>query len=288
MIQEASPMSVEKSAENATKFHKLHEELLILPNAWDAASARIVQDAGAKAIATSSAAVAWAQGYADGHHFPVENLIAVVEATARAVTIPITCDAEGGYSDDPKQAAENDSDDPKQAAENVAKLIDAGAVGINLEDGKQPHELHLKKIEAIRTAAEKKGVNLFINARTDVFLKQLVPPEQAVEETLRRAAAIERAGGSGLFVPGAADAAQISAVVRGTKLPLNVMARPGAPAAAQLRELGVRRLSAATGLFNVAMASAREAAEDFLRDGDSEALWQRRGSPPDYNKLFGG
>jgi 2-methylisocitrate lyase-like PEP mutase family enzyme len=150
MIKERREMSAEKAA----TLHKLHEELLILPNAWDAASARIVQDAGAKAIATSSAAVAWAQGYADGHHFPVENLIAVVEATARAVTIPISCDAEGGYSDD-----------PKQAAENVAKLIDAGAVGVNLEDGKQPHDLHLKKIEAIRAMAEKKGVKLFINAR---------------------------------------------------------------------------------------------------------------------------
>jgi len=265
------------SAQDAATFHKLHDGLLILPNVWDAASARITQDAGAKAIATSSAAVAWAQGYADGHHFPVENLIAVVEAIARAVSVPITCDAEGGYSDD-----------PKQAAENVAKLIDAGAVGINLEDGRQPHELHLKKIEAIRAAAEKKGVNLFINARTDVILKALVPPEQAVEEALRRAVAIERAGGNGLFVPGIATAAQISAVVQGTKLPLNIMARPGAPDATHLRDLGVRRLSAATGLFNAAMAAAREAAEDFLRDGDSDALWQRRGSPPDYNKLFGG
>lgn len=265
------------SAEQAATFHKLHQELLILPNAWDAACAHIVQEAGAKAIATSSAAVAWAQGYADGHHFPVDKLIETVKAIARAVNIPITCDAEGGYSDD-----------PKQAADNVGKLIDAGAVGINLEDGKQPHDLHLKKIEAIRAVAEKRGVNLFINARTDVMLKQLVPPEQAVEETLRRAAAIERAGGSGLFVPGIADPAQIGAVVRGTKLPLNVMARPGAPPASQLRELGVRRLSAATGLFNAAMAAAREAAEDFLRDGDSDTIWQRRGSPPDYNKLFAG
>lgn len=265
------------SAEKAATFHKLHEHLLILPNTWDAASARIVQDAGAKAIATSSAAVAWSQGYADGHHFPIENLIEVVKATARAVTIPITCDAEGGYSDD-----------PKQAAENVAKLIDAGAVGINLEDNVHPHELHLRKIEAIRAMAEKKGINLFINARTDVFLKALAPPEQAVEETLRRAAGIEQAGASGLFVPGIAHGPQISAVVEGTKLPLNIMARPEAPDATHLRALGVRRLNAATGLFNVAMAAAREAAEDFLRDGDSDALWQRRGSPPDYNKLFAG
>ncbi len=265
------------SAENAATFHRLHETLLILPNAWDAASARVVQDAGARAVATSSAAVAWTQGYADSHHFPIANLIEVVQAIARAVTVPITCDAEGGYSDD-----------PKQAAENVGKLIDAGAVGINLEDGKQPHELHLRKIEAIRATADKKGVNLFINARTDVILKALVPSEQAVEEVLRRAGGIEQAGGNGLFVPGIAHGPKISAVVEGTKLPLNIMARPEAPDATHLRALGVRRLSAATGLFNAAMAAARDAPEDFLRDGDSDTLWQRRGSPPDYNKLFGG
>ena len=159
------------SAETAATFHKLHENLLILPNAWDAASARIVQDAGANAIATSSAAVAWTQGYADGHHFPIANLIAVVEAVARAVTIPITCDAEGGYSDD-----------PKEAAENVAKLID-GSRRHQLEDGSRT-DCTLRKIEVPRATAHKKGVNLFINARTDVILKQLVPPEQAVEEVL--------------------------------------------------------------------------------------------------------
>ena len=264
--------------ETAATFHALHHQgLLILPNAWDAASARVTQDIGARAIATSSAAVAWSQGFADGHHFPTERLVTVISDIARVVSVPITCDAEGGYSDD-----------PKQAAENIGKLIDAGAVGINLEDGKWPHELHLRKIEAIRAVAEKKGVNLYINARTDVVLKNLVPAEQAIEETLRRAAAIEQAGGSGLFVPGIAHAPQITAIVEGTTLPLNIMARPEAPDATHLRALGVRRLSAATSLFNVAMAAARDAAEDFLRDGDSDALWHRRGTPADYNKMFGG
>ncbi len=251
--------------------------LLILPNAWDAASARIVQDAGAKAIATSSAAVAWAQGYADGHHFPVANLIAVVEATARAVTIPITCDAEGGYSDD-----------PKQAAENVGKLIDAGAVGINLEDGKQPHELHLKKIEAIRAVAEKKGRQ---------------PLHQRAHRRDPETARASGASGRRNTPPRRRDrAGRRQRIVRAWHRRCGADQRcrrrhepaaqrhgaAGRAAASKLRELGVRRLSAATGLFNVAMAAAREAAEDFLRDGDSEALWQRRGSPPDYNKLFGG
>ena len=262
---------------DAANFHQLHTDFLILPNAWDAASARVIQDAGAKAIATSSAAVAWSQGFADGHHFPPARLAVVVADIARAVSVPISCDAEGGYADD-----------PKQAAENVAALIDSGAVGINLEDGKQPHELHLKKIEAIRNRAERAGVNLFINARTDVFLKQLVPPEQALEETLRRAAAIRSAGASGLFVPAIVKPEDIKAVAEGAGLPLNVMARLGLGDAATLKQLGVKRLSAATATFNAAMAALHDAARAFLADADAEALWARRGNPPDYNKLFGG
>jgi len=263
--------------QSAAEFHALHEDLLILPNAWDAASARVTQDAGAKAIATSSAAVAWAQGYADGHHFPIANLIAVVEAIARAVSVPISTDAEGGYDDD-----------PARVAENVRALIGAGAVGINLEDGKAAHETHLRKIEAARAVAVQEGVDLFINARTDVILKQLVAPEEALAETLRRARAIKAAGASGLFVPGIFDAAMIAAVTRDAGLPLNVMARPGLPPLAELKAIGVRRLSAATSVFNAAMAATYATAADFLRDGDADGLWARRGTPPDYNKLFGG
>ncbi len=261
---------------DAAMFHALHNDLLILPNAWDAASARVTQDIGAKAIATSSAAVAWSQGYADGHHFPPARLVTVIEDIARVVSVPITCDAEGGYSDD-----------PKQAAGNVRALIGAGAVGINLEDGREPHELHLKKIEAIRTVAEREGVNLFINARTDVVLKQLVPAEQVVEETLRRAAGIKAAGASGLFVPGIFEAAQIAAIVQGAGLPVNIMARPGVPKLAELKAIGVKRLSAATSIYTAAMNTVIAASQAFLETADSDALWSKRGTPPDYNKLFG-
>jgi len=263
--------------QDAAQFHALHSDFLLLPNAWDAASARVMQEAGAKAVATSSAALAWAHGYADGHHFPVAKLVTAVEEAARAVSVPITCDAEGGYADD-----------AAQAAENVRALIGAGAVGINLEDGKDPHEAHLKKIEAVRNAAQGAGVNLFINARTDVYLKQLVPPERAVEETLRRARAIREAGASGLFVPAIVEVQEIAAIAEGAGLPLNVMVRPGLPPADELKALGVKRLSAATAVFNAAMAGAREAAEDFMATGSSETLWSRRGAPLDYNKLFRG
>jgi len=263
--------------QDAAAFHALHQDFLILPNAWDAASARLVQEAGARAIATSSAAVAWAHGYADGHHFPAEKLVAAVAQIARVTSAPITCDAERGYADD-----------PAQAAANVAKFIDAGAVGINLEDGVQPHELHLRKVEAIRAVAARAGVDLFINARTDVFLKGLAPEADQLEETLRRAAGLKNAGASGLFVPGLVKSEEIAAVAAGAGLPLNIMARPGAPNAAALKALGVRRLSAATGIFNAAMAGLQEATAAFLAEGDSEALWKRRGKPLDYNALFGG
>lgn len=260
---------------DAVTFHALHEDFLILPNVWDAASARLVQDAGAKALATSSAAVAWAHGYADGHHFSPAKLVKVVAAIARVSALPITTDVEGGYSDD-----------PKSVAETVSALIDVGAVGINIEDGKAPHEAHVRKVEAARQAAERAGVALFINARTDVYLKQLAPPDAALEETLTRARALREAGASGLFTPRAA-VTDLAALAQGAGLPLNVMAMPGLPDAAALKALGVRRLSAATATFNAAYAALTDAAGEFLARGDSEALWARRGTPPDYNALFG-
>lgn len=262
---------------DAPTFHDLHRELLILPNVWDAASAKIVEFAGAKAIATSSAAVAWSHGFADGHDLPIAKLVETVDEIARTTSLPITADAEGGYSDD-----------LAQVGKNVAALVQAGAVGINLEDGTAPHELHLKKIEAARKAAEREGVNLYINARTDVFLKQLVPPDYALEETLRRGASIREAGASGIFVPAVSAADDIRELVEGLKLPLNVMAKPGVPKLAELRALGVKRISAATSTFGAAMEGLRVAAAAFLADADSDALWGRRGNPPNWNEVFGG
>ena len=128
---------------NAAAFNALHASgLLILPNAWDAGSARLIETLGARAVATSSAAVCWAHGYADGHHLPVDFLITTVREITRVVSIPVTCDFEGGYADD-----------PATVAENIARVIDAGAVGINIEDGNAPPELLARKIAAVREAS---------------------------------------------------------------------------------------------------------------------------------------
>ena len=263
--------------QDAASFHALHEDFLILPNAWDAASAKVIELAGAKAIATTSAGVAWAHGYADGHCLPIGKLVETIAAIARVTALPISADAEAGYADD-----------PAQVGENIAALIGAGAVGVNLEDGREPHELHLRKIEAARAAAERAGVALYINARTDVYLAKLVPPEQAMAETIRRGRACKQAGASGLFVPFAMTPDDIAAIAQGVELPLNVISWPGVPRAAELKRLGVRRLSAGTEIARAALNAARLAAEAFLAEGDSDALAVWAGERVNYNKLFEG
>jgi 2-methylisocitrate lyase-like PEP mutase family enzyme len=260
----------------ADTFHALHKgpNILILPNAWDAMSAKIVEGAGAKAIATSSAAVAWSHGYADGHKLPFELLVRTAAEIVRVVKAPVTCDCEGGYADT-----------PEAVAQNIRRLIDLGVVGINLEDGRDPHELHLHKIAAIRKTATGSGVNLFINARTDVYLKGLVPAEKRLAETLRRAEAMKAAGASGVFVPGA-PAAELPALAKQIELPLNVMGWSGVPKAAELQAMGARRLSAATNMARAAWAVVAKAAQMYVFDGDNDALTAMGEAGADYNALF--
>src|SRR6185436_19077316 len=141
-------------------FRQLHERgLLLLPNAWDAGSARLMESLGAKAIATTSAGGAWARGDNDGNRLPVPKLIGVVEEIARVVRVPLTVDLEAGYSDE-----------PSAVAETAARVAAAGAVGINIEDGEGSPDLLCAKIEAVKRAAQGSGVDLFVNARTDVYL----------------------------------------------------------------------------------------------------------------------
>ena len=264
---------------SADTFHALHTgpEVLRLANAWDAGSARLIESLGAPAIATTSSGVSWAQGYPDGDALPVERLVAVIASIARVINVPLSADVEGGYSDD-----------PAAAAATVARVIDAGAVGINLEDGAGPPDRLVAKIVAVRDIAARAGVRLFVNARTDVFLRGLVPTEGLVEEVVRRGALYAAAGADGLFVPGIAEAADIGAVVRGTTLPVNVMALPSLPSLHALTTLGVRRLSAGGGLAEAALGTVRRLASAFLTDGDCAGL--RSGDGVGYgemNALFG-
>lgn len=264
--------------QQAETFRRLHEgpEILVLPNAWDAASAAMMEDAGAKAVATSSAAVAWAHGYADGDILPVPTLLAAIGEMARVLKAPLTADIEGGYSDD--LAA---------VAETIKGVIDAGAVGINFEDGARSPDLHARKIEAVREAAAQSGVPLFVNARIDVYLRGLAKDEAALAETLRRAELYRNAGADGVFVPGPTDETLLAALAEGIALPLNVMGRGGMAPAAKLQALGVRRLSSATAPFRAAYAALGRAVEAYMASGDADALAAAGNGVPDLNKRFG-
>jgi 2-methylisocitrate lyase-like PEP mutase family enzyme len=264
--------------ETATRaFRRLHDgpALLLLPNCWDAGSARLLENLGAHAIATTSAGLAWSNGYPDGDAIPVERLAAAVRAIARVVRVPLSVDAEGGYSDD-----------PAAVGEAVAALIGAGAVGINLEDGRGAPELLAAKIERAKKAAAREGVDLFVNARTDVYLKGLVPEPARVTETLARAQRYKDAGADGLFVPKVVAPAEIRAITSAAGLPVNVLAWPKLPAASELEALGVRRLSAGSSLAENAFARAAELAAGFLREGRSDPLGAATMSFAEINALF--
>jgi 2-methylisocitrate lyase-like PEP mutase family enzyme len=261
---------------NTLAFHRLHQSgLLLLANAWDAGSARLIESLGAKAVATTSAAVAWSHGYADGDQLPVPLLEATVAAIARVIRVPLSVDCEGGYSSD-----------AAAVGENVARIIGAGAVGINLEDGASNPDLLCAKIEQVKRAGSRLGVNVFVNARTDTYLRGTIPVERRVAETLARAERYRAAGADGIFVPGLVEITAIRTIASSVKLPLNVLARSGLPDAAALAALGVRRLSAGSGIAEVLYGKAAALAAGFLRTGISAPLIEGTMSYRDINALM--
>jgi len=261
----------------AETFRKLHHtgEILVLPNAWDAASAAIMADAGAKAVATSSAAVAWAHGYADGDTLPRDRLLATISACARVIDVPLTADIEGGYTDD-----------LGELAEVITAVIEAGAVGINLEDGSRDAELHARKVATARKAADATGVPLFINARTDVILKGLAEGHAAYTEVVRRAALYADAGADGIFVPFAKDDDLIGRLADAISLPLNIMLVGGLSPADRLQALGVRRLSSGGAPFAATYAPLVGAVKAYLATGQASAF-AAGADVPSFNKRFG-
>jgi 2-methylisocitrate lyase-like PEP mutase family enzyme len=239
----------------ADDFRRLHaERVLVLPNAWDAASARLVERAGAAAVATTSGAVAWSLGVPDGDRLPLDLLAGAVERIAAAVAVPVTADVESGGPD---------------VAATVRAVLAAGAVGVNLEDGGGPVEAHRDRVAAARDAG---GRDLFVNARTDLYLVGIGDPDDRLTETISRAGVYAQAGADGIFVPGVTDPGVLRTLVAEIPLPLNVLAGPGAPPVDELAAIGVRRVSVGTGLAEVAYAAADRAARDLLATGTYGAL----------------
>jgi 2-methylisocitrate lyase-like PEP mutase family enzyme len=249
------------TASTTSIFRTLHHQPgqpLVLANVSDAGGARLVESLGAKAIATTSAGVAWSLGCPDGNKLSIDKLAHVVRGVVGAVRVPVTIDVEAGYSDD-----------PSAVAERLKPLFEAGIAGINIEDGADAPSLLASKIEALKRSTASMGRDVFVNVRTDVYLRNLSPDEKKVSETLRRANIYRLAGADGLFVPGIAETAQIREVASGTELPLNVMSVPGLPCLPELAMLGVRRLSAGSAFSQVIWQHFAQLAQRFLDEGDS-------------------
>ena len=224
----------------AETFHGLHRkgDPLILFNAWDVATAKAIAKTSS-AIATSSGAVASALGYADGEGVPFDMVTGLVSRISASVSVPVSIDLEAGYGDT-----------PDAAAKSATKVLEAGAIGINIEDGLSERKRQLvspeqlaAKIKAVRATAQRLGIHLFINARTDPFLLKFGSPDQCLNEAARRAKVYADAGADGIFVPGLTDLTLIEKFVRLTPLPVNIMVTQGVPEIPDLARVGVRRVS---------------------------------------------
>ncbi|TGB07082.1 isocitrate lyase/phosphoenolpyruvate mutase family protein [Streptomyces sp. MZ04] len=263
-------MTTTNLRDSALKFRSLHTpgRPLVLPNAWDGASARIVEAAGAAAVATTSAGVAWDLGAADGDRLGRDRALGTVARIADAVGVPVTADIESGYARD-----------LAGVTDTVRAVLAAGAVGVNIEDALYDGDAPLRpvaeqaeRIAAARAAADAAGVPLFVNARIDTYLRGVGARVDRVGLTLERAAAYLTAGADGIFVPGAVDPATVKVLVEGVAGPLNVMAGPGAPSVAEFAGLGVARISVGAGLAQAAHAVVRRAARELLAEGTYESL----------------
>ena len=246
-------------------------------------SARLVEAAGAAAIATTSAGISWALGYPDGHGLSRDAMIDAVRRIVQSVRIPVTADVESGYG----------AGTPADAAETATRVIEAGAVGINLEDspGHNGEKLvdasyQAARFAAARAAATSAGVDLFINARIDTYLKAVGDEGDArFDETVRRAKAYVEAGADCVFVPLVTDVTLIQRLVSAVGAPLNLLALPGSPTIETMRALGVARASVGPGLARSVMAHIRRAATEVLTSGTYEALATQLTSP-EANALF--
>ena len=260
----------EQQKQKAEAFRTLHHgpNILILPNAWDAASACILEQGGFPAIATTSGGIAFSLGYPDKQRVPRAEALAVIARIARAVNIPVSADVESGYGDRPEDAA--------QTAQGV---IECGAIGLNLEDANHQEErqlvdlsLQLEKIQAVRETASKAGIPLVLNARTDVFLEQVGSPETRYGETVRRLSAYRDAGADCVFAPGIADVAIIGRLTKDLRCPINILASPDAPSAPELQKLGIARVSVGSGSMRTSLGQLRRFAEELKTTGTYKNL----------------
>jgi 2-methylisocitrate lyase-like PEP mutase family enzyme len=275
-------MDQNEQASKAEAFRALHRgpHLLLLPNAWDAMSARIIAESGFPAIATTSGGVSWALGYADGEAAPWDEIVAATGRMARAVSVPVTADIEAGFGDT-----------PEAVARSIGEIIRAGAVGVNLEDGLRGSvpirtvEDAAARIRAAREAARAAGVPIVINARTDLYLKNIGDEQARFDEAVARARAYLAAGADCFYPISLRDPVTIGRLIKAVDAPVNINVRAGHPDVAELEALGVRRASTATALTLVVADTIRNVAKALQETGRFDAVSPKTGHP-EMQQLF--
>jgi 2-methylisocitrate lyase-like PEP mutase family enzyme len=277
-------MNVQAQALKAEQLRKLHRgpRMLVLPNAWDVISARIIEELGFPAIATTSAGIAATLGYPDGQKISREEMLGVVARIAKAVHVPVTADVEAGYG--------VTIDDMTQT---VKAVVAAGAVGMNLEDVTASDEdsqvdlaLQVEKIRAIRRATESLGVPLVLNARTDTYLLPIGPVETRYDRTVERLRAYREAGADCLFAPGLKDPDTIAKLVRAVSGPLNILLMPGMPTLRELENMGVARASAGSGVMRATLGLTRRIAKEMLEAGTYASMLEGTVPFAEVNELL--
>jgi len=278
-------MNVAAQMQKAEQLRKLHHgpHILVLPNAWDVASARIVEELGYPEIATTSAGVAAALGYPDGQRISRLEMLEVVSRIAKAVRVPVTADLESGYGTT-----------VEDMADTARALVAAGAVGLNFEDITGDDEsslvelgLQVRKIQALRETSASLGVPLVINARSDVYLMPIGPAETRFERTVERLRAYRQAGADCVFAPGVRDTETIGRLVKAIDAPLNILAGAGSPSIPELEKLGVARVSTGSGLMRAALGYARRVAKELRETGTYTSLLEGTVPFPELMQIIG-
>jgi 2-methylisocitrate lyase-like PEP mutase family enzyme len=245
--------------EKAKRFYDLHHnsKLLILPNIWDSLGALLLEDMGYSAVATASASIAFANGYDDGENISFNQLLAILKRIAEKVNIPVTADIESGYAND-----------EQQLKQNIQQIIEAGIVGINIEDTDKktntllPVEVQCKKIKLIKKVSEEMNVPLFINARTDVYLRSGDnAAANKLEETIKRGFAYKDAGADCFYPITMNNAGDISSTIQQLQMPVNIIIMPGIPELMDLQKMGVARVSLGPGFLKYAIKAMKNLAE---------------------------
>ncbi|HEY3855352.1 MAG TPA: isocitrate lyase/phosphoenolpyruvate mutase family protein [Verrucomicrobiae bacterium] len=278
VVPKLQPKDDNRMVDLAEQFHSLHKRrgiILMLAIAWDARRAKTIEDTGAEAIATTSAGISRALGYRKDAMIPAQILGEAVTQITKIIRIPLSIEFETSYTND-----------RAQFGETLKTAIDSGVVGVNIEDGLFPPSALAKKIERARHTSEALGINLFINARTDVYLAKIGDPDERLMEAIKRGLRYREAGADGIFVPGLADPASIGAIVEQVKLPVNILAASDLPPIAELRRLGVRRLSSNQEAPREILAAVKGVGEGFIVPRETNPLLEESRNHGHIQNLF--